>query len=336
MSAVQVTSPGESFEVVDRPVPETPSNGVRIEVEACGVCHSDSIVKEGTIPGLDINYPRIPGHEVIGRVDAVGSAVTAWEPGQRVGVGWHGGHCFSCEQCGRGDFTNCERKRMTGVTSDGGYAEFMVARPEAVISVPESLEARHAAGLVCAGMTAFNALRHSSATQGDVVAVLGIGGVGHLGVQFASVAGYETVALSRGSEKRSLAKELGADQYVDTDGSDPGETLQSLGGADVILATAPSSGAIESVVPGLAVNGELVVVGLPEEPVSLNLGPFVSNRQSLQGWDCGHAGDATETLAFSARNDIEPMVETYPLDRVEDAYSDMMRNETQFKPVLEP
>lgn len=336
MTAVQVSSPGGAFEIVDREIPEPEADEVRIKVQACGVCYGDAVTKEGEMPGLDIEYPRIPGHEVVGRIDALGADVTDWEVGQRVGVGWHGGHCFVCDRCRSGDFTNCEKKEITGITTDGGYAEYMCSSREALTPVPAGLDSTAAAPLVCAGMTAFNALRRSGAKQGDLVAVQGIGGVGHMGIQYANAAGYETVALSRGTEKRELAFELGAHHYIDAVASDPAEELQSLGGADVVFSTAPSSAAIESITGGLAANGTLLVVAVPHEPVELDLAEFVNNRRSMQGWDCGHAYHAQDTLECSELNDIEPMISTYSLTEADEAYAAMKSSDTRFKAVLQP
>ena len=334
MRAVQVPEPGADFEVVETEIPEPGADEVLIDVDACGVCHSDAFMKEGQWPGLD--YPRIPGHEVVGRVDAVGDEVTAWEAGDRVGVGWHGGHCGECEPCRRGQFVQCENGAVTGFDHDGGYAEFMAAPAESVARVPESLDAAGAAPLLCAGITTFNALRNSDAQPGDLVAVQGVGGLGHLGVQYAHAAGFETVAVSRGTDKRDLALDLGADHYVDSEAEDPAAALQELGGAKVVLATAPHADAMESVVGGLGLEGELIAVGIPGEELSVPVQPLVQGRQSVSGWASGDSRDSQDTLEFSALRDIESTVETYDLDDAGEAYERMLESEARFRAVLEP
>jgi NADPH2:quinone reductase len=334
MKAVQVPEAGEEFEVIETDVPELEDEEVRVAVEACGICHSDVLVKDGQFPGID--YPRTPGHEVVGRVDAVGESVDAWEEGQRVGVGWHGGHCFECEPCRRGDFIACENGLVTGIAYDGGYAEYMTAPQEALAAVPDDLGSSAAAPLMCAGITTYNALRNSDAKPGDLVAVQGVGGLGHLGIQYAHAAGFETVAVSRGTEKRDLAVDLGADHYVDSEAEDPGEVLQELGGARVILATAPNAEAIESVVSGLGVDGEVLAVGIPSEPVGVSIQELVMGRRSVGGWPSGDARDSQDTLEFSALREIEPMIETYSLEDADEAYERMLANDARFRVVLEP
>jgi NADPH2:quinone reductase len=334
MKAVRVPDAGAEFEVVDMNVPEPGPGEVRIAVEACGICHSDVFVKEGQFPGID--YPRVPGHEVVGRVDAIGEGVNAWDDGQRVGVGWHGGHCFSCEPCRRGDFISCENGQVTGIPSDGGYAEYMTAPAEAVAAVPDNLESAAAAPLMCAGITTYNALRNAGAKPGDLVAVQGVGGLGHLGIQYTHAAGFETVAVSRGTDKRDLAMDLGADHYVDSEAEDPGEALVELGGARIVLATAPNTDAIESVVSGLGVDGEVLAVGIPGEPVEVSVQDLVMGRRSVAGWPSGDARDSQDTLEFSALRDIEPMIESYPLEEAADAYERMLSNDARFRVVLEP
>jgi NADPH2:quinone reductase len=334
MKAVQVPEAGEEFEVIETDVPELEDEEVRVAVEACGICHSDVFVKDGQFPGID--YPRTPGHEVVGRVDAVGESVDAWEEGQRVGVGWHGGHCFECEPCRRGDFIACENGLVTGIAYDGGYAEYMTAPQEALAAVPDDLGSSAAAPLMCAGITTYNALRNSDAKPGDLVAVQGVGGLGHLGIQYAHAAGFETVAVSRGTEKRDLAVDLGADHYVDSEAEDPGEVLQELGGARVILATAPNAEAIESVVSGLGVDGEVLAVGIPSEPVGVSIQELVMGRRSVGGWPSGDARDSQDTLEFSALREIEPMIETYSLEDADEAYERMLANDARFRVVLEP
>jgi NADPH2:quinone reductase len=334
MKAVQVPEAGEEFEVIEKDVPEPEGEEVRVAVEACGICHSDVFVKEGQFPGID--YPRTPGHEVVGRVDAVGESVDTWEEGQRVGVGWHGGHCFECEPCRRGDFIACENSEVTGIAYDGGYAEYMTAPQEAIAAVPDDLDSSAAAPLMCAGITTYNALRNSDAKPGDLVAVQGVGGLGHLGIQYAHAAGFETVAVSRGTEKRDLALDLGADHYVDSEAENPGEALQELGGARVVLATAPNAEAIESVVSGLGVSGEVLAVGIPGEPVGVSIQELVMGRRSVGGWPSGDARDSQDTLEFSALREIEPMIETYPLEDAGEAYERMLANDARFRVVLEP
>jgi len=334
MRAVIVPAAGEAFELVDREIPDPGPGAVRIEVEACGICHSDAFVKEGTYPG--ISYPRVPGHEIAGRIDAVGEDVDRLGVGDRVGVGWHGGHCFTCDPCRRGDFQQCENGEITGLTYDGGYAEYATVPAEAVAAIPETLDAVDAAPLLCAGVTTFNALRNTDARPGDLVAVQGIGGLGHLGVQYAHAAGFETVALSRSGDKESLATELGADHFIDTTEHDPAQRLQELGGASVVLATAPASEAISSVVGGLGTDGSVVVVGVPEDPVEVSAQQLVGARSGLEGWASGHARDSQDTLEFSALRDVTPEIETYPLTDVEAAYERMLANEARFRVVLEP
>lgn len=334
MQAVVVPAAGEEFELVERERPDPGADEVRIEVEACGICHSDAFVKEGTYPG--ISYPRVPGHEIAGRVDAVGESVDRLSVGDRVGVGWHGGHCFSCEPCRRGDFQQCENAEITGLTYDGGYAEYTAVPAEAVAVIPEALDAVDAAPLLCAGVTTFNALRNTDARPGDLVAVQGIGGLGHLGVQYAHAAGFETVALSRSGDKESLALDLGADHFVDTTEDDAAERLRELGGASVVLATAPASDAISSVVGGLGTDGSVVVVGVPGNPVEVDAQQLVASRSGIEGWASGHARDSQDTLEFSALRDVTPEIETYPLTAAEAAYERMLANEARFRVVLEP
>jgi NADPH2:quinone reductase len=334
MRAVVVTEPGADFEVVERDVPDPEPDEVRVAVDACGICHSDSYVKAGGFPGLE--YPRVPGHEVAGHVDSVGENVTAWSEGDRVGAGWHGGHCFTCDPCRRGQFLQCENAEITGLTFDGGYAEYATVPAEALARIPDDLDAVDAAPLLCAGVTTFNALRNSGAQPGDLVAVQGIGGLGHLGLQYAHAAGFETVALSRSPDKRDLALELGADHFVDASAEDAADALQELGGARVVLGTAPSASAIESVVGGLGIDGELVVVGVPHEAAEIDVQQLVMSRSAVEGWASGHARDSQDTLEFSALRDVTPTVETYPLEEAEAAYDRMMENEARFRVVLEP
>jgi len=334
MRAAVVPEAGGEFEVVERDVPDPGPAAVRVAVEACGICHSDEFVKEGTYPG--VSYPRVPGHEVAGRIDAVGADVTAWSEGDRVGAGWHGGHCFTCDPCRRGDFLQCENGDITGLTFDGGYAEYATVPAEALAAIPEDLDAVDAAPLLCAGITTYNALRNSDARAGDLVAVVGIGGLGHLAVQYAHAAGFKTVAISRSPDKESLARDLGADHFVNAAETDPAERLQDLGGARVVLTTAPASDAIASVVEGIGTDGSVIVAGVPGQPVPVNAQHLVGTRGAVEGWGSGHARDSQDALEFSALRDVTPEIERYDLDDVSDAYDRMIENEARFRVVLEP
>jgi len=331
MRVVQVTRPKEPFQTVERPIPEPGAGAVRIRVLACGICHSDSLTKEGLFPG--IQYPRVPGHEVSGVIDAVGAGVLGWEPGQRVGVGWNGGYCGYCDQCRRGEFFACVRGQTTGVTYDGGYGEYMIAPTSAVARMPADLPPADAAPLMCAGLTTFNALRNSGARPGDVVAVLGLGGLGHLGIQYAAKMGFHAVGIARGKDKEPLARRLGASVYIDNQAQDPAAELLKLGGAKVILATATSGEAMSAVQGGLAVNGTLLIVGAVESmqvsPLSLLMG-----CRSVKGWYSGTSIDSQDTLAFSARTGVRSMNETFPLERVAEAYDRMMSGKARFRVVL--
>ena len=332
MTAVQISRPGAPFEVVKRELPEPGPNQVRIKVQACGICHSDVFVKEGHWPGLQ--YPRVTGHEVAGVIEAVGPEVTAWSRGQRVGVGWHGGHCGHCVACRRGDFIACRNLRITGFHDDGGYAQYMIARSNTLASIPEALAPAEAAPLLCAGITTFNSLRHSGAVAGDLVAVQGLGGLGHLGIQFASKMGYRTVAIGRGKDKESLALKLGASRYLDADAGNVAKELMSLGGASVILATAPNSKAMSDLIDGLGVGGKLLVVGASAEPISVTPIQLIGNRRSIQGWPSGSARDSEETLNFCALTGIRPMVETFPLEQAAAGYERMLSGKARFRVVL--
>jgi D-arabinose 1-dehydrogenase-like Zn-dependent alcohol dehydrogenase len=332
MKAVQVGKPGGNFELVERAIPEPARNQVRIKVEACGICHSDALVKEGHWPGLQ--YPRVPGHEIAGRIDAVGAGVGNWKPGQRVGVGWHGGHCFTCDPCRRGDFINCQVEKITGISHDGGYAEYVVTPAEAVAAIPDDLPAAEAGPLLCAGITVFNALRNAGARAGDLVAVQGIGGLGHLGIQYARQMGYRTFAIGRGKDKEALARKLGAAHYVDTAAGDPAEELQKFGGASVILATAPDSKAISALVNGLSPNGKLVVVGASFEPITVSPIQLISGRKSIQGWASGTAKDSEDTMQFSALSGVRPMIEKFPLEKAAEGYEQMISGRARFRAVL--
>ena len=334
MQAVQVPEAGGDLQVVELPIPEPGPGEVRIQVKACGICHSDAFVKDGTFPGIE--YPRVPGHEVTGVVDAVGEGVSEWEAGDRVGVGWHGGHDFTCSACRDGDFVNCENGQVTGISFDGGYAEYMCAPAEAVALMPDDLDFDEAAPLLCAGITTFNGLRNSAITPGDLVAVQGVGGLGHLGIQYARSFGCEVVALSRTRDKEELAYDLGADHFIDTTEGDPAEALQELGGADVLLATAPSSSAITEVVNGLARDGVLLVVAATAEPIEVSPMQLIMGRKSVKGWPSGTPDDSEDTLDFSALNEVLPMIETYPLSEAAEAYDRMINNEARFRVVLVP
>jgi D-arabinose 1-dehydrogenase-like Zn-dependent alcohol dehydrogenase len=332
MKAVQVTKPGGDFELVEREIPEPGPGQVRVKIEACGICHSDMVVKEGLWPGL--KYPRVPGHEIAGRVDAVGDGLTNWKSGQRVGVGWHGGHDFVCDECRRGDFGMCANRKVTGIDFDGGYAEYMIAPAEALALIPEELPAEEAGPFMCAGVTVFNALRNSGARPGDVVAVEGIGGLGHLGVQYARQMGFQTVALGRGKDKEPLAKKLGAHHYIDSNVSDTVAELKKLGGARVILATAPSAKAISSVVEGLGVNGNLLIPAAPNDPLTISVMPLIMGRRLVSGTYSGTARDSQDTLEFSALSGVHPMIEKFPLNRVAEAYERMHSGKVRFRAVL--
>jgi len=331
MRVVQVSRSKGPFEVVERPIPAPGAGSVRIKVQACGVCHSDSITKEGLFPG--ISYPRVPGHEVAGVIDAVGPGVPGWEPGQRVGVGWNGGCCGYCDHCRRGEFFACVRGQTTGVTYDGGYAEYMIAPASAVARMPGDLPAADAAPLLCAGVTTFNALRNSGARPGDVVAVLGLGGLGHLGVQYAAKMGFHTIGIARGKDKEPLARKLGAAVYIDSQAQDPAAELLKLGGAKVILATVTSGEAMSAVQGGVAVNGTLLIVGAPES-MQVSTLPLIMGSRSVKGWYSGTSIDSQDTLAFSVRTGVRSMNEPYPLDRVAEAYDRMMSGKARFRVVL--
>jgi len=333
MKVMQVTEPGAPFTPAEKEIPTPGADEVLIEVEACGICHSDAFVKEGWLPGIE--YPRVPGHEVVGKIKETGNEVNGWSTGQRVGIGWHGGHCFHCEPCRHGDFINCEKGQVTGATFDGGYAEYMTAPVHALAAVPDQLEATEAAPLLCAGITTFNALRNSGLNPGDLVAVQGIGGLGHLAVQYAKSFGCEVVAISRGDDKQQLSEELGADHFINSEQENPADSLQNLGGAKVILATAPNSKAISELTDGLGRNGNLVVVAATDNPIEVTPFQLIMGRKSVQGWPSGTAKDSEDTLDYSALTDITPKIETYPLDQANEAYERMINNEARFRVVLE-
>jgi len=332
MKVVQVSAPGAEFELVEREIPNPSAGHVRIRVQACGICHSDSLTKEGGWPG--IKYPRVPGHEVAGVIDELGSDVTSWKKGQRVGVGWHGGHDGTCLYCRRGDFSNCENELISGISYDGGYAEYMVAPVQALAAMPESLDAAEAAPLLCAGITTFNALRHSGAVPGDLVAVQGIGGLGHLGIQFANKFGYRTVAIGRGAENAARAKKLGAAEYIDSSASNAAQQLKKMGGARVILATAPSSKAMSELIDGLGPNGTLVVVGATMDPIEVTPIQLIVGRRSIQGWASGIPTDSEDTLRFAESTGVRPMIEKYPLAKAAEGYARMMSGKAEFRAVL--
>ena len=332
MRAVQVKSANGPFELVDRDVPEPGTRRVRIKVQACGVCHSDSFTRKGAFPG--IQYPRVPGHEVVGIVDAVGADVPDWKAGQRVGVGWHGGHCGHCRSCRRGDFITCVSGQIPGISYDGGYADYMIAPFEALASVPDELAAEDAAPLLCAGITTFNALRNSGARPGDLVAVLGIGGLGHLAVQFAAKMGCRTVAIARGTEKAALARKLGAHHYIDSTAEDAAGALNTLGGARVVLATVTNAKAMSAAIGGLAVDGKLIVIGASPEALEVSPLLLISARRSILGWPSGTSIDSEDTMAFSVLAGIRPMIETMPLERASEAYDRMMSGAARFRMVL--
>jgi alcohol dehydrogenase, propanol-preferring len=333
MKAVQVSTAGGAFEVVERDIPEPGPRQVRVKVESCGICHSDAFVKNGHFPGLQL--PRIPGHEIAGRIDAVGPGVTAFAVGDRVGVGWHGGHCFECDACRRGLFVNCVNEKVTGISHDGGYAEYAVVPVESAARIPEGLDGASVGPLLCAGVTTFNALRNSGARPGDTVAVQGIGGLGHLAIQYAARMGFRTVALSRGADKAELARQLGAHEYVDTQATTAADGLKALGGADLVLATAPHSETISSVVNGLKSRGKLLIVAAPFEPLSVSALGLLSGK-SVSGWPSGSAIDSEDTMKFSALTGVKPMVETFKLEDAEVAYNKMMENKVRFRAVLVP
>jgi len=329
--AVEVTEPGK-LQLVERQIREPGRGQVRLRVEACGVCHSDSATVEAQFPGLTL--PRVPGHEVVGRIEEVGPEVSNWKIGQRVGVGFFGGQDGECEACQRGDFVNCAHPVVTGITADGGYAEVMIAEAHALALIPDELTSTEAAPLLCAGITTFNALRNAGLRAGDLVAVQGVGGLGHLGIQFARRMGFKTVALNRGKEKEKLAKDLGAHIYIDSSAEDVAAVLQRMGGADAILAAAPSGNAIASLMGGLAPHGKLIVVAVPPDAMPINAFPIVFGERSIVGSLTGKAIDNRDTLDFSVLQGVRPMIETAPLEQAADAYRKMMAGKARFRMVL--
>lgn len=332
MKVARIPNPGADFQIIEREIPTPDARQVRIEVQACGVCHSDVLTKDGLWPGIE--YPRVPGHEVVGMIDEVGAGISEWKMGQRVGVGWHGGHDGTCIACRRGDFRNCRNLKIAGISYDGGYQQYMVAPVEALVAIPESLTDTEAAPLLCAGITTFNALRHSGAFPSDLVAVQGIGGLGHLGIQFAKKFGYRVAAIGRGPENAALAKKLGANMYIDSRATNAAEELQKLGGAQVILATAPSSKAMSELIDGLGPNGKLIVIGAAFDPIEVTPIQLISGSRTIQGWAAGTPVDSEDTLRFAELTGVRPMIEPYPLEKAAEAYARMMSGDAQFRVVL--
>jgi len=332
MKVALVSKPGADFEIVEREIPRPGMREVRIKIQACGVCHSDVLTKDGSWPG--IQYPRVPGHEVAGMVDEAGEGVSDWTKGQRVGVGWHGGQDNTCPSCRRGDFRNCRNLRIPGISYDGGYQQYMIAPVEALVAIPDTLSDIEAAPLLCAGITTYNALRHSGALPGDLVAVQGIGGLGHLGIQFANKFGYKVAAVGRGSENAALAEKLGAAFYIDSKEKNAAEALQELGGAQVILATAPNSKAMSELINGLGPNGKLIVIGVSFDPIEVAPAQLISGSRAIQGWAAGTAADSEDTLRFAELSGVRPMTETYPLEKAGEAYARMLSGKAQFRVVL--
>ena len=332
MRAAQVAGAKGPFQMVERETRSPGPRQVRVRVQACGLCHSDVLTKDGLWPGLQ--YPRVPGHEIAGVIDAVGSDVPDWKPGDRVGVGWHGGHCGHCESCRRGDFITCRFLQVPGLSYDGGYADEVLVPFEALARIPPSLSPAEAAPLMCAGVTTYNSLRHAGAQPGDLVAVLGIGGLGHLGVQFAAKMGFRTVAIARGADKETLAKKLGAHAYLDSKGDNVGAKLKAMGGAKVVLATATNAEAMSAVIPGLGVDGTLVVLGVPFDPLRVGAYDLIGGRARVQGWPSGTSIDSEDTMAFSVLTGVRPMIETFPLERAADGYERMLSNQARFRVVL--
>jgi D-arabinose 1-dehydrogenase-like Zn-dependent alcohol dehydrogenase len=332
MKAAQIPKPGGDFEIVEREIPNPGAGQVRIKVQACGICHSDALTKEGSWPG--IQYPRVPGHEVAGLIDELGAGVTTWKKGQRVGVGWHGGQDGTCLSCRRGDFRNCVNLKIPGISYDGGYQQYMVAPIEALVAIPQSLRDVDAAPLLCAGITTFNALRHSGALPDDLVAVQGVGGLGHLGIQFANKFGYKVAAIGRGSENAAIAKKLGASMYIDSKATNAAEELQKLGGAQVILATAPSSKAMSELINGLGPNGRLMVIGAAFDPIEVTPIQLITGSKSIQGWASGTPTDSEDTLQFAELTGVRAMIETYPLEKAAEGYARMISGKAEFRVVL--
>jgi D-arabinose 1-dehydrogenase-like Zn-dependent alcohol dehydrogenase len=332
MKAAVVPKPGADFQIVEREIPKPAQGHVRIKVNACGVCHSDVFTKDGSLPGIE--YPRAPGHEVAGVIDEVDAGVTSWKKGQRVGVGWHGGHDNTCVWCRRGDFRNCKNQKVTGISYDGGYQQYMVAPIEALVSIPDSLNDVDAAPLLDAGVTTYNALRHSHAMPGDLVAVQGIGGLGHLAIQFAHKFGYKVAAVGRGAETEPFAKKLGADIYIDSKATNAAAVLQDLGGAQVVLTTAPSAKAMSALIDGLGPNGELMVIGGDFESLQVTPGQLIFGSRTIQGWSSGTPADSEDTLRFAELSGVRTMIETFPFEKVTEAYARMLSGNARFRVVL--
>jgi D-arabinose 1-dehydrogenase-like Zn-dependent alcohol dehydrogenase len=332
MRAVQIGAKGSPLELVEKDVPEPGPGQVRVKVEACGICRGDNVTVAGLSPSL--RYPRVPGHEIAGRIDALGAGVTGWSQGQRVGLGWFGGHCGVCEACRRGDFIACSKLEIPGIAYDGGYAEYMVAPISSLASIPDDLASVDAAPLLCAGVTTFNALRHSGARAGSLVAVQGLGGLGHLGVQFAAKLGYETVAIARGKEKEPFARQLGVKHYIDSDSEDIAARLKALGGAQLVLSTITDAKAMSRTIDGLGFGGKLLIVGVARDPLEVTPGQLVGSHKSIEGWYNGQASDSQDTLAFSANAGVKPIIETMPLERAAEAFAKMMSGQARFRMVL--
>jgi D-arabinose 1-dehydrogenase-like Zn-dependent alcohol dehydrogenase len=332
MRAVQVSRPGGPFEMVEREIPQPGPRQVRVKVQACGLCHSDSLTKEGHFPGM--TYPRVPGHEVAGVIDAVGSEVPRWRVGQYVGVGWLGSYCGYCDSCRRGSFITCSNQLVTGITMDGGYQDYVLVPFEGLALIPNEISPVDAGPLMCAGITTFNSLRNGGARGGDTVAVLGIGGLGHLAVQFASKMGFHTIAIARGKDKEPLAKQLGARHYIDSTVGDPAAELQRLGGAKIIVATATSAQAMAATLGGLSLDGRLVVLGADFTPMALNTAALIGKRTGLYGWPSGSSIDSEDTMKFAAMTGVRPMTETFPLEQAQEAYDRMISNKARFRVVL--
>jgi D-arabinose 1-dehydrogenase-like Zn-dependent alcohol dehydrogenase len=329
---MQVTSPGGSFELVEREMPQPEPRQVRVKVQACGLCHSDSLTKEGHWPGIE--YPRVPGHEIAGIIDALGSEVPKWQIGQRVGVGWLGSYCGYCESCRRGSYVTCANQLITGITMDGGYQDYVLVPYEGLALIPDELSPVDAGPLMCAGITTFNSLRNSGARAGDTVAVLGIGGLGHLGVQFASKMGFRTIAIARGQDKEPLARQLGAHHYIDSQAGDVAEALQKLGGAMIVLATATNAEAMAATIGGLSIDGRLIVLGADFKPMQIVSAGLIGRRTGIVGWPSGSSIDSEDTLRFSALTGVRPMIETFPLEKTAEAYERMMSNHARFRVVI--
>ncbi|HVZ79214.1 MAG TPA: alcohol dehydrogenase [bacterium] len=331
MKVMQVSKANGPFELVTRPIPEPGPRQVRIKVQACGICHSDSLAVSGAMAG---RFPAVPGHEVVGLIDAVGAGVDKWKVGQRVGVGWYGGHCGECEPCRKGEFVSCEKGSIPGITYDGGYQEYMITSTQSLAAMPESLDGVDAAPLLCAGLTTFNSLRHSGALAGDTVAVLGLGGLGHLGVQFAAKMGYRVVSIARGADKAELAKKLGAHHYIDSTKEDPAKALQALGGAKTILSTVTNADAMSATIGGLGFQGRFVLLGVDFKPIQVNMLPLLMRKQHILGWPSGSSIDSEDTLRFSEMTGVKSMNEVYPLEKAQEAYDRMMSGKARFRVVL--